>query len=96
VIVGDSEDSIVGSLIITLASELFLFLCLPLPVVHDRSAVAGTIIYMPLTSFPVRVQEDSEVIEHFPSPNIVLCPPKSNWLIDRRESRIVGVWRAST
>jgi hypothetical protein len=43
-----------------------LFLFLPFSVGNDRSAVAGTMIYMPLTSFLVRVQEDGEVIEHFP------------------------------
>jgi hypothetical protein len=88
--------SIVGSAIIALGSELSLFLFLPFSVVDDRSAVAGTMIYMPLISFPARVQEDGEVMEHFPFRNIVVCPPKSNWLIDRRESRKVGVWRAST
>jgi hypothetical protein len=31
------------------------------------SAVAGTMIYMPLIRFPARVQEDGEVMEHFPS-----------------------------
>jgi len=95
-IIGDTEDLIVGSLIITLGSELSLFLFLPLLVVNDRSAVAGTIIYMPLISYAARVQDDGEGMEHFPSLNIVVCPPRSNWLIDRRESRTVGVWRAST
>jgi len=71
---------------ITLGSELSLFLYFPLSVVDDRSVVAGTSIYMPLTSFPARVQEDGEGMEHFPPRNIVVCPPKSNWLIDRRES----------
>jgi hypothetical protein len=54
-IVGDSEDSIVSSLIITLGSELSLFHFLPLSVVDDRNAVVGTMIYMPLTSFPAKV-----------------------------------------
>jgi hypothetical protein len=85
--------SIVGSAISTL--ELSLFLFFPFSVV-DKSAVAGTMIYMPLISFPVRLQEDGEVMEHFPFRNIIVCLPKSNWLIDRRESRKVGVWRAST
>jgi hypothetical protein len=58
--------SIVGSAIIALGSELSLFLFLPFSVVDDRSAVAGTMIYMPLISFPARVQEDGEVMEHFP------------------------------
>ena len=43
----------------------------------DRSAVAGTMIYMPLISFPARLNEDGEVMEHFPFLNIVVCPPKS-------------------
>jgi hypothetical protein len=86
-IIGDSENSIVGWLIITLGSKLYLFLFLRLSVVDDRSVVAGTIIYMPLASFPASVQEDGEVMEHFPCRNIVVCPLKSNWLIDRRESR---------
>ena len=29
--------------------------------------------YMPSISFPARVQEDGEVIEHFPFRNIVAC-----------------------
>jgi len=87
--------SIVGSAIIALGSELSLFLFLPFSVVDDRSAVAGTMIYMPLISFPARAREDAEVMEHFPFRNIVICPPKSNWLINKRESQKVGVWRAS-
>jgi hypothetical protein len=92
-IIGSIVGSIVGSAISTL--ELSLFLFFPFSVV-DKSAVAGTMIYMPLISFPARLQEDGEVMEHLPFRNIVVCPPKSNWLIDRRESRKVGVWRAST
>jgi len=57
-------SSIVGSAISTL--ELSLFLFFPFSVVN-KSAVAGTMIYMPLISFPARVQEDGEVMEHFPS-----------------------------
>jgi len=103
-IIGVSEDSIVGSVvdsafigsvISTLESELSVFLCFPFSVV-DRSAVVGTMIYLPLISFPARFNEDGEVMEHFPFLNMVVCPPKSNWLIDRRESQNVGVWRAST
>jgi hypothetical protein len=82
-----SEDSIVGSLMISLGSKLSLFRFSQLLAVDDRSVVAGTIIHMPLSSFPARVHEDTEVMEHFPSQNIVVCPPKSNWLIDGRESR---------
>jgi len=70
--------SIVDSVFSTLGSELSLFLFLPFLVVDDRSAVAGTMIYMPLVSFPERVQEDGDVMEHFLFQNIVVCPPKSN------------------
>jgi hypothetical protein len=103
-IVGVSEDSIlrsvvesafIGSVISTVESELSLFLFFRFSVV-DKSAVAGTMIYMPLISFPARLKEDGEVMEHFPFLNRVVCLPKSNWLIHRRESRKVGVWRAST
>jgi len=90
--IGALDDSIVGSIV----GELSLFLLFPFSVVDDRSAVAGTMIYMLLISFPARLQEDSEVMEHFPFQNILVCLPKSNWLIDRRESRNLGVWRAST
>jgi hypothetical protein len=77
-IVGVSEDSIVGLVVGSVLSELSLFLFLPFSVVDERSAVAGTMIYMPLIIFPARVQEDGEVMEHFPSRNMVVCPPKSN------------------
>jgi hypothetical protein len=81
---------------ISLGIELSLFLFVPLVVVDDRRAVVGTMIYMPLTSFPERVQEDREVMEHFPSQNIVVCPPKYYRLIDRRDGRKVRVRRAWT
>jgi hypothetical protein len=81
---------------LSLGGGLSLFHFLPLSLVNDRGAVAGTMIYMPLTSFLARVQEDGEVMEHFPFLNIIICPPKSNWLIDTRERRKVGVWRAWT
>jgi len=87
---------IVGSIVGSIVGELSLLLLFPFSVVDDRSAVTGTMIYMPLISFPARLQDDGEVMEHFPFRNIFICPPKSNWLIDRRESRKVGVWRAST
>jgi len=67
--VGVSEDSsvgsvvdsaIIGSLNSTLECELFLLLFLPFSVV-DRSAAVGTMIYMPLISFPARLLEDGEV-----------------------------------
>jgi len=54
---------IVGSAISTF--ELSLFLIFPFLVV-DKSAFAGTIIYMPLISFLVRLYEDGEVMEDFP------------------------------
>jgi len=87
--------SIVGSAISALGSQLSFFLFLPFSIVDVRSAVAGTMIYMPLISFTARVEEDGEVMEHFPFRNIVICPPTSNWLIDQRDSRNVGVSRAS-
>ena len=76
-------------MISSLESELSLFLFVPFLVVDERSAVAGIVIYMPLISFPARVREDCRVMEHFPSRNIVICPPKSNWVIDTREGRNV-------
>jgi len=54
-IIGDSEDSIVALLIISLGRELSLFLLLLLSVVIDTSAIMGRMIYMTLTWFPVRV-----------------------------------------
>ena len=65
-IVGSILCLIVGCAIIALGSELSLVLFLPFLVVDDTSEVAGTMIYMPLISFPARVQEDGEVMEHFP------------------------------
>ena len=99
-IVGVSEDSIVGlvvvSVISSLDSEVSLFLFFPFSVVDDRSAVAGIRIYMPFISLPARLQEDDKVMQHFLFLNIVGYPPKSNWLIDKRESGKVGVWSSST
>lgn len=87
-ILGVFEDSIVGSIaglvigstikgsvISALDSELSLFLFLHFLVVDDRSAVAGTMIYMPLISFLARVQEDGKVMKHFLSRNIFVYPP---------------------
>jgi hypothetical protein len=65
-IVGSIVGSIAGSAISALGRELSLFLFLPFSVVDDRSAVARPMIYMPLVSFPARVQKDGEVMEHFP------------------------------
>jgi len=72
-VIGALDDStvglivglIVGSAISTLGSKLSHFLFLPFSVVDDRSAVAETMISMPLISLPARVQEDGEVMEHF-------------------------------
>jgi len=88
-------DLIVGSATSTLVSALSLFRFFLCSVVY-RSAVAGTIIYMPLISFAATLQEDGKVMEHCLFLNIVVCPPKSKWLINRRETRKVEVWRAST
>jgi len=90
--IGALDHSIVGSIV----GELSLFLHFLFAVDNDRSAVLGSMRYMPLSSFPATLQEDAEVMEHFPFRNVVLYPHKSNWLIDRRECRKVGVWRAST
>jgi uncharacterized membrane protein YccC len=76
-IIGSMVGSIVGSAISALGCELFLFLLFS--VVNVRSAVAWTMIYMPFINFLARVQEDGEVMQHFPFQNIVLCPPKSNF-----------------
>jgi hypothetical protein len=57
--------SIVGSAVIG-SIELSIFLFFPFSVV-DKSVVTGNLIYMPSISFPARVQEDGEVMEHFPS-----------------------------
>ena len=66
--IGAFDDSIVGSIvgsvILTLVLSLFLFF--PFSAV-DKSVVDGTMIYMPLIRIHARVQEDGEVMEHFPS-----------------------------
>ena len=67
--IGALDDSIVGSIVgsilgSAIGGELSLFLLSS--VVDDSSVVAGTMIYMPLISFPVRLHEDGEVTEHFP------------------------------
>jgi len=86
--IGALDDSIVG--------DLSLFLLFPFSVVDDRSAVACNMIYMPSISFPARLQEDGAGMEHVPFRNIVVCPPKSNRLIDRKKYQKVEVWSAST
>ena len=90
-IVSSIVYSIVGCAIVDSISdsaispfELSLFLIFPFSEV-DKSVGAGTMIYMPLISFPAWLQEDGKVMEHFPFRNIVVCLPKSNWLIDRTE-----------
>jgi len=73
-IVRDFRVDLVFAAVGALGGELSLFLFFPFSIVDDRSAVvvAGTMIYMPLISFPARVQEDGEVMghlevmEHFP------------------------------
>jgi len=85
-IVGVSDDlivgsvvgsAIIGSVIITLHSELSIFRFLAFSVVGSR-AVAGSMINMPLIRFPARLQKDAEVREHFPCFKIVVYLPKSN------------------
>jgi len=65
-IVRDFRVDLVFAAVGALAGELSLFLFQPFSVVDDRSAVAGTMMYMPLTSFPAMVQEDGKLMEHFP------------------------------
>lgn len=90
------DDSIVDSMVGSTGGEQSRFLLFPILVVDDRTVVVGTVIYMGLISFPAKLEEDGEVMEHFPFRNIVVCLPKCNWLIRRREIRNVGVWKAST
>jgi len=90
--IGALDDSVVGCIV----GELSVFLLFLFLVVDDRSAFTGTIIYVPLISLPARLQEDDEVMEHFPFQNIVVCLPKTYWFIDRRVCQKVGLWRAST
>jgi hypothetical protein len=65
-------------------------------VVNDRSAVVGIMIYVTVFDFPVRVEKDIKVMEHFPFGNIGVCPATRKWLMDRSESRKVTVWSALT
>jgi len=71
--IGAHDDSIVGSIVgcvvgsivhSAIGSELSLFLFFL--VVKGRSAIAETMIYMPSISFPARLQEHGQVMEHFP------------------------------
>jgi hypothetical protein len=50
----------------SLGGEHSLFLCLLFLVVDDRRAVAGKMIYMPMTCFPAMVEEAGKVMERFP------------------------------
>jgi len=93
---GGFIDAIIDSVISSLDIELSLFLYLHFSIVDDRSAVAGTEIYMPFIISPARLQEDGTDMEHFLSRNIVVILPKSNRLIDRRESGKVEVCRTLT
>jgi hypothetical protein len=54
-IVRDFRVDLVFAAVGALGYEHSLLLFLLFPVVDDRSAVAGTLMYMPLTSFPERV-----------------------------------------
>ena len=85
-VIGALDDSILDSIVGSIGGGLSLFLLFLFSVVDDSSVVTGTMIYMPLIDFPARLQEDDNVMEHFPFRNIVVCPPKSNWFIYRRES----------
>ena len=57
-------DALDGSIVGSIVGELSLFLLFPFLVVNDRSAVMGTIIYIPLSNFLARLQEDGEAMEH--------------------------------
>jgi hypothetical protein len=63
-ILRDFRVNIVFAAVGALRGELCLILLFPLSIVDDRSAVTVTMIYKPLISFPARVQEDGEVMEH--------------------------------
>jgi len=76
-IVRDFRVDLVFAAIGALGGELSPFLFVLFSVFNDRSAVAGTRIYMPLFGFRVRVQEDGKVVEHFWFGKIVVCPPKA-------------------
>jgi len=65
-IVRDFQVDLVFAAVGAFGGELYLFLFLQFLVVNDRSAVTRTKIYMPLISFPTRVEDDGEVMEHFP------------------------------
>jgi len=64
-LVSAALDALDGSIVGSIVGELSLFLLFPFLVVDDRSAVMGTMIYMPLSSFLARLQEDGEAMEHF-------------------------------
>jgi len=51
---------------LSLGGERSRFRHLQFSVVDDSSVVAGTMIYLPLTSYPMRVQEDGEDVRGFP------------------------------
>jgi len=89
-------SAITCSVVIPLVRELTLFPFLPCWVVDNRRTVTEIMIYMPVSSFPERVEEDGEVMEDFPSRNIMMCAPTSNCLIQKRKSRKMNVWKAFT
>jgi len=87
---------IIPSEISTLTGELSLFPIFTFLIVNDGSVVMETIKYMPLISFPVRLKEDGELMEHCPSRNLVLCTAKFTQLICRWDIQEVWVWKGST
>lgn len=70
--IGDSVEEILGSSIIAHGIEVSLIICYQLLVVNDRSAVTGTIIYMPLNCYPAWLQDDCKVMNYCPFRNIVV------------------------
>jgi len=56
------DDSIVGSIV----GELPLILLILYSAADDRSAVVGTMIYIPLVSFLMGLEENFQVGGHFP------------------------------
>ena len=40
--------------------------------------------------------DDCDDMERLLLPNVAMCPAKSIWFIEKKDSRIVGMYRAST